>query len=216
MKRFLLFWMVIALFAGQAWAATLSLTAGNALTLDDWWYSDPAGFNMAADPTTSTVAYGGPMQYQVGLYGLLDDTDADDGDKLAWVKWGTPDVVPQAVGFSRYALDAANDNQSIWDTRLFLTQGTSEYVSPWVSLAAGQSARLVLDFATEGVDASTAVDDIGLYIRGNLIGTGIPGDPYPSDGDAYHVSVAYVPVPTAIILGLLGVGVACVKLRKHA
>ncbi len=213
MKRFLLLTVVLAMMAGQANAAMYTLTEAYALTLDDVAYSDAGGLNFmpSTSPTTNNTTYngGGPMQEEVGFFGSLDDTDADS---YAWVKMGDPgaDLNLDLSAYTDYLLPVANDDQDKWDVRLHLTAGGTEYTSAWTELAAVSDYDLVWDIS--GISGLSDVDDIGFYIRGHLIGPGTTG--YPSDPDAYHISV--VPVPAAVILGVLGLAVAGWKLRRFA
>mgnify|MGYP001608476392 FL=1 len=205
--------MVLGLFAGPASAAMYTLTEAYALTLDDVAYSDTGGLNFmpSSSPTTDNTIYngGGPMQEEVGFFGSLDDIG---GDGYAWVKLGDPgaDLDLDLSAYTDYLLYVANDDQDKWDVRLHLTAGGTEYTSAWTELAPVSDYSLTLDLT--GLSGLTDVDDIGFYIRGHLIGPGTAG--YPSDPDAYHISV--VPVPAAVILGVLGLGVAGWKLRKYA
>jgi hypothetical protein len=217
MKRFLLLTVVLALFAGQANAAMYALTEAYALTLDDVAYSDAGGSNSmpSNSPTTNNTTYngGGPMQEEVGFFGGLDDTS---GDGYAWVKMGDPDadLNLDLSAYTDYLLYVANDDQDKWDVALHLTAGGTEYTSAWTELAPVSDYDLVLNFASAGIPTADLDDitDIGFYIRGHLIGPGTAG--YPSDPDFYHISV--VPVPAAVLLGLLGLGVAGWKLRRFA
>jgi len=217
MKRFLLLSMVLGLFAGQASAGPYTLTQAYALTLDDVAYSDGGAMD-ALSPTTSTDTYGLAMQGQVGFFGSLDDTDG--GDKLASVTMGDPganlSLNLSSQGYTEYRLFMANDDDDLWSVALYIKTLDGLDQTPFVELAGYSSATLVLDFATFGiVDAELAdVDDIGFIIQGDLKFSGSSNPGYPSDPDFYHVSV--VPVPAAVILGLLGLGVAGWKLRRFA
>lgn len=214
MKRFVLVIMVLGLIAGPASAAMYTLTQAYALTLDDVAYSDAGGFSfMPSDsPTTNNITYngGGPMQEEVGFFGGLDDTNSDG---YAWVKMGDPgaDLNLDLSSYSQYWLPVANDDQDRWDVRLYLTTaGGGESVSDWVELNPVSDYDFVWDIG--GIGDLANVVDIGFYIRGHLVGPGVTG--YPSDPDAYHVSV--VPVPAGVILGVLGLGVVGWKLRRFA
>ncbi|UCD30437.1 MAG: hypothetical protein JSV03_08215 [Planctomycetota bacterium] len=210
----------LCLSRAPASAAMYTLSQSYALTLDDIYYSDD-GYMSSNSPTTSNLIYNnnGPMQGIVGFYGTLDDIDID-GNALALVKLGAGYDLGLNLGgsgYTDYTLFVANDNQSIWDVRLFITIGGTEYTSDWVSLSAHDSTNLTLNFAGKGItDAMLAdVEDIGFYIQGDLKYVEGVYDDYPTDPDGYHISIL-VPTPTAVILGILGLGVVGVKLRKYA
>jgi hypothetical protein len=218
MKRFVLVTMIVlGLSAGSASAALYyTLTEAYALTLQDVAYSDTGGLNvMSSDsPTTDNGVYNdyGPMQEEVGFFGSLDDKDGDD---YAWVKMGDPgaNLSLDLSNYSDYWLPVANDDQDKWEVRLFLTTAGDipvEHVSNWFELNPVADYDLVWDIS--GISGLNNVVDIGFYVRGHLIGPGTAG--FPSDPDAYHISV--VPVPAAAILGLLGLGVAGWRLRRFA
>jgi len=213
MKRILLVVLVVGLFAGQASAAMYTLSGSYALTLDDVAYSDLGSVNVSS-PTTSESTYGQNMQGVVGFFGDLDDTDDDD---YAWVKMGDTgaSLNLDLSAYTDYYLIVANDNQSIWGVQLHMKAGGTEYVTGYTDVSPFTSTTLTLNFATATPGGITAaalgdVDDIGFYIRGYLSGTA----GYPSDPDNYHISV--VPLPAAVILGILGLGVVGIKLRKYA
>jgi hypothetical protein len=80
------------------------------------------------------------------------------------------------------------------------------------SLAAGKATTWV----NEATNANW--QDIGLVRVLNLYGYGGPGI-NPTTGALQYTAqdlLIYVPVPVAVLLGLLGLGAAGVKLRKHA
>jgi hypothetical protein len=72
-----------------------------------------------------------------------------------------------------------------------------------------EDEKQTLTWVFSSIPDTDDIDDIGFYIKDDFLG----GD-YPSDPDAYHISV--VPVPGAVLLGILGLGVAGIKLRKYA
>ena len=98
---------------------------------------------------------------------------------------------------------------------MFYISGGKEYNSgAYVELAGtGGSTNLSTGAPVGGLDLST-ITDIGIRIQGNMIGLTPGNSDYPSNPDAFHFSV--VPVPAAVLLGILGLSVAGIKLRKHA
>lgn len=216
MKRILLITALVGLFAGQASAALYTPDVAYFLTLDDVAATDAhnAGLN---SPTTNPALYGGylgMMQGAVGFYGNLED--GADGDNFASVKWGDPgaNLALDLSSYTGYELFIANDNQSQWDVALHLTAGGVEYntTAAYTTVLPSGSTVLLLDFAAASIPGTDwdDVSDIGFYVRGQMSGA----SGYPTNPDGYHVSV--VPVPAAVLLGLLGLSAAGLKLRRFA
>ena len=123
------------------------------------------------------------------------------------------------VGFDGYELWIANDNDDIWWVNIFMNTGYTDalfneddnfYENGWTPLNPGQVKVLQIDFVAAGVENLDHVTNIGFAVAGNM--TNLDGN--PSDPDVFHVSV--VPVPGAILLGMLGLGAVGLKLRKFA
>jgi len=188
---------------------------------------DPVVYN----PTT-------PMKGEVGLVGALYSVDADQHHPFAQMQiganfWGlsgdtgnsgatTAEVIGTAlgaaptnslVGFDGFEMFFSNDNNSPWWVNLHMNTGYTDsdptrdryYENGWVELQPGQSTWLSIDFT--GVEFLDEVTNIGVNVGGNLTGD-------PSNPDFFHVSI--VPVPGAVLLGMLGLGAVGVKLRKFA
>ena len=211
MKRILLFTLVIGLFAVQADADMWELDRPTALTILETNISASAG-----DTVSTLVVYDGPgagypvMSGQVGFQATLLDADAD-GWATATI-WSTTDL--SGSGWDGIRSYVENDNQSIWGVQLFydttLGLGGEVNSGAFVPLAPGASTYLTVDAL--GGDGTLNLDDvllIGIRVQGNMVG----GD-YPSSSDTFHVSV--VPVPGAVLLGILGLGAVGIKLRKYA
>ena len=94
-----------------------------------------------------------------------------------------------------------NDNQSIWQVRSF-ANGVA--LNDWVALKPGQGVWLETAFA------NTTLTSFGFDVRLDTD----QGPDSPSGSDAFHISA--VPVPGAILLGMLGLSVVGIKLRKFA
>jgi hypothetical protein len=224
MKRFLLFTLVISLFAVQANADMYTMDAptaagmrlvktsdsGDVGTLDYVGYR-PGGI---LDRVYGTdIEYGaaeGNMSYLVGFSGFIKDNDSSG---FASISLGL--ISPGLSGpYDGFVLPVINDDDDIWLYRSYVTTVTggipddsaSTMYSGWsTGLGKGQHANLVS--LTPGLDYST-VTGIGFEMRwARSLNDG-------AIQDFYATSV--VPVPAAVILGILGMGVAGLKLRKFA
>ncbi|MHC4597300.1 MAG: hypothetical protein ACYS19_20435 [Planctomycetota bacterium] len=225
MKRLLLFTLVIGLFAVQADAGLWELDRPTALEFKT--YTDVDG--NAGDSIGSLGIYDGPgsaadwgtdfgnytdMSGMVGFVGGPMVDSGGGGDHLVTAK--VHDTAPGLTDVATYDGITAyfqNDNDDIWEVQLFYvdsTAGEGERTSAWTSLAGDGGATYLIASAS----AANALDidnitDIGFRVRGDMLDGG-----YPSSGDAFHISV--VPVPGAVLLGILGLSVVGIKLRKHA
>ena len=152
--------------------------------------------------------YGATMKYAVGFVGQIRD---DTGDNLAHVAIGLGN--PGLTGtYDGLEMAIHNDNDDPWGYSLFAYDGGPGPGGLWPdpvvfkTLISGQSTNLQLLFGGP-TDLST-LTMIGFAVQGDS-SSGSPSNP-----DFYHVSV--VPVPGAILLGILGLGAAGIKLRKFA
>ena len=207
MKRILLFTLVIGLFAVQADADMWELDRPTALTMTNISAS-------AGDTVSTLVVYDGPgagypvMSGQVGFQATLLDADAD-GWATATI-WSTTNLSAYGSGWDGIRSYVENDNQSIWGVQLFYaTTGGEVNSGAFVPLAPGASTYLTAAPGGLGSLDLAAITQIGIRVQGNMVG----GD-YPSASDTFHVSV--VPVPGAVLLGILGLGAVGIKLRKYA
>jgi len=230
MKRALLSALVVGMLAECAFSSmSFTFNKDAALMLTEISHSPSgvgiiSGLLVATDDPGEYDPYAG-MQGQVGYAGLLDATKAQ---KTAWMRIGATDtsthkvdsVLGTALGtlathslasYDEYHLFLANDDNSDWSFRLFTIVGDTNPVtresSAWTLLHPGEHTTLSLDLT--GLDL-TYVAGIGVDI-GGLLNNVLPN---PSDPDVFHFSV--VSVPTAVILGLFGLGTAGLKLRKYA
>jgi len=220
MKRIVLFTLLIGLFSVQADAGLWELDRTTALGFTT--YTNIGG---AGDAIGSLNVYDGPgnrvygtgvtgYPSMSGVVGFTTTTFADGGDAdtttTAEISYGgNPGLTGSPYdGITSYF---ENDNDDIWSVQLFYQIGATEYNSgAYVTLAGlGGSAWLSTGAPMGGLDLST-ITDIGFRIQGNM--TGLGGN--PSNPDSFHVSL--VPVPAAVLLGILGLGVVGWKLRKYA
>jgi hypothetical protein len=223
MKRILLLSVVVGLFAGQAFAGlyeinaplarqfTVQATSGAVEPLPP---PDMGNLHLVIDnPGTSGSTkyvndgvlnqYGEIMKYQVGFVGDLAD---NNGNGISWITIGK--VNPGLTGsYTGFAGAFSNDNDDPWLVRVYAYAGNTLYLGAQTFMTTHSTAFLTVDFGSS-LDVAT-LTQVGFNIMGNFVLGGSPSNP-----DAYHLSV--VPVPAALLLGLLGLGAAGVKLRRFA
>lgn len=207
MKRVLLTVLVVGLLATQASASMYTLDRNTADTFrqlgSDGVHNElylvinnpglAAGdivWQVAGDDSTN---YGADMQLAVGFVGNLSSTKV--------MTLGVAGDLPGNDGTSVNSFGAhfANDdNNDAWAVSLYVKEGLTSFASPFKTLSPGTVQFVSLEF-TPGT-----VTEFGFQV-----------DYAASTGsDDFHISV--VPVPAALILGLLGMGAAGLKLRRFA
>jgi hypothetical protein len=206
MKRILLTVLLVGLLAGQASAGMYTLdrdtaklftqqntpNAANQLYLSiDWPGTSGSTINYSIDPSVYDE-YGEPMDFAVGFVGNLSSTQI--------MKIGMLGDLPGNDGTSvdSFGVFVANDdNNDPWGVRLYLN-GVSYAVPSFTTLAPGAHEFVTVSFTPGTVTAFGFEVDY----------------PAGTGSDNFHLSV--VPIPAALILGLLGMGVAGLKLRRFA
>ena len=161
--------------------------------------------------------YGATMNLDVGFTGNLVDNDGSDSAiaQIGLVNLTLPGGVPTysplglSGNFDGFKLPISNDdNNDTWRYQAYVTVGdtlTPTYFSGWSTLASGTETDLLVSFSS--IDFATVTG----------IGFNIEWKPSLNGGDLsdeYHTSV--VPIPAAVLLGILGLGVVGIKLRKYA
>jgi hypothetical protein len=208
MKRVLLSVLVVALLASQASAAMYVLdyaTAKQFTQLNTPGVLDKLQLVMAkpgtpgstvffsnGDYTPGTEDYGESMQLDIGFLGLCQ--------KNSVITIGLNN--PGLTGFDGYGAAVANDDDDPWTFRLFATDSGGTDYTAWTTVNGYGTAGPYLTYLSiPSVDFST-LTSLGFEIRGDR------------SMDVFHVSV--VPVPAAVLLGMLGLGAAGIRLRKFA
>ena len=221
MKRILLFALVIGLFAVQADAGpyyNLDKTTALGFTT----YTDVDGLMPGTDKVGSLGIYdstGFVSGYNSGAYGTMSgqvgfvagpyENFGYGGDDLVTSEisyGGNPGLI--GLGYDGVRSYFQNDNDDKWSYELFFFVGATEYKSGFVEVDGSGGHAYLLAGSGLNLDLST-ISDIGIRVQGKIVG----GD-YPSGNDSAHVSV--VPVPGAILLGILGLSAAGLKFRKFA
>lgn len=206
------------------WRTLYEMTSDVAINLRavNWSDATVAGFNTMyyigrnpgatlADRVDGVLpVYGGthPMYYAVGFVGNLTDWAAD-GDATASVDIGASgntngvlDALQGLGSFDSFGLYVSNDNAEDWMYGLYADFGGADVhaSSSLTTLSSGGRTFLTLDFG--GDKAFGDLQDIGFTIQST------------TGSDTFHTSV--VPVPGAVLLGMLGLGAVGIKLRKFA
>jgi len=211
MKRFLLFTLVICLFAVQADAAMFELDAPTARQFTQLPSAGPAPniLNYVIDNDGSSGSttyyndlyyganpdYGYNMQYAVGFVGNIA------AGNVMNIGIHSSNGFAGLSSFDEFGAAIANDNLDDYRYHLFVSYdnlATKVTAGP-VDITPQTSTFLSIS----NVDF-TKVTDFGFDIE--IIG----GNP----SDVFHTSV--VPVPVAVLLGILGLSAAGIKLRKFA
>lgn len=238
--RLLIVALTVCMIVTQATADpfTLNYDAALLLTMQDAYHgSSPYTVGLdSGSPYTDPAAYNPPppgfMQGQVGFIGQLDPDYT--GDVFGWMQIGggtsTGDVIDKALGlgyssndlsgYDSFELFVANDNDDFWGAMLYVETASGTYYSSgdtsitsyseFTELSKHTSQMLTMDISS--ITDRTSVLDLGFVVGGSHIQA--INDDYPSYPDYFHISV--VPTPAAVLLGILGLGVAGWKLRRFA
>jgi hypothetical protein len=150
----------------------------------------------------SDPIYGDVMNYEVGFSGRLADFSGDDS-AIATIGLSSPSLTGTFDGFM---LPLSNDDNQTWRFQSYVTVGQTTYYSSWAQLTHEGKTALLADIGAD-TDFST-VTGIGFMLEWKPSLNGY------SASDDYHASV--VPVPAAVVLGMLGLGVAGWRLRRFA
>ncbi len=215
----------LCLSAAPASASLFTLNHDAAMLLDEISVSSSTTGPLLVTDVVDTYQLGGPMQGYVGFStGLYAVGPGPDYWAEMTIGGDTGNVIAAALdlgiatndlsGFGGYELFLANDNDDIWSVQLYIETTPlggglpTVTLSGWTELISHQNTELAINFT--GLSDLDNVTDIGFMVGTKFISA--IDDTYPSSPDFFHVSV--VPVPAAVILGVIGLGVAGWKLRK--
>ena len=226
MKRTLFLALVaVAVFSAQASAdfyyylsetkaaemTFLATSPGDSLSLT-YIGTNPGGTTEYISGNKPSHVYGDTMTQLVGFSGNLSD-DNKDLEAIQTIGLGSLDylgtsldLVPDETYIDGFQLLIANDNNQGWSYRTYVWEigNSTRHETEWTTLSNDTQTTLIL--STGNIDFHE-VCGIGFEVRWT----------YPLGGsisDDFHTSV--VPVPAAVILGVLGLGVVGIKLRKYA
>jgi hypothetical protein len=221
MKRILLLGVMVGLFTGQASAAMWEVDRPTALGFTSYTLISGilTGDLSVYNGYFTKIAGSGPSDYG-GSNGLGPAMSGDVGFSAtlsANVTGGFAELeiyhaspgLTDTTTYSAISMYVQNDNNSRWAYQLFYVNGGGSHDSgAFVPLDPyGQSTVLTIP----GSVVLAGISDIGFRIQGHFTSVA----PEPSSPDAFHTSVV-VPVPAALLLGLLGLGAAGLKLRRFA
>jgi len=217
MRTLLLAAMSLALMASVAMADPIAFDLATIQGMQPVW--DAGGTTSTGETATNVgtaIRFAATMQ--------SGDGTTDGWASMGW-GYGWPAVLAAGLGdltgYDSYELVFTNTNNSNWFVNLWMNTGWTDapynetnqfYQNGWVEIAPGVSTTVVLDLTT--VANLNHVTGIGFQVGGNMIAN-YPYGNNPSNPDVYHINVAPVPVPGAVLLGFLGLGYAGMKLRKR-
>ena len=122
-----------------------------------------------------------------------------EGGSLVYIGTSDADILNRAVLDGTYTLTIANDNDDDW-TYWLKTSASSAADTTVQTLSSGTSGS----FTLTGIEAG--ITNIGFIVL----------KPGSTSTDTYHTSVAVVPVPGAVLLGSIGVGLVGWLRRRRA
>ena len=233
MKR-VIFIMSMSAFIGVP--AVADPYTPDATTISNMLFAWNGGGTSSSDLTKTDLGYGTRFSAQMQSGDGLSDGWASMGWGYPW-----PTVLPAGASdlssYDSYSLVFLNSNNSNWFVNLYMNTGWTDdpwnepdtyYQNGWVELAPGVMTTVTLDFSSAdtwvgGVNqGNTAVQrlnhvtNIGFQVGGNMDEFPYYAAGNPSNPDSYHIDVSPVPVPGAVLLGVLGLGVAGWRLRRFA
>jgi hypothetical protein len=144
----------------------------------------------------------GNMTYAVGFSGNMNDNDQSGLVQLT-MGLSNPGLSGTYDGF---LLPIANDDDDVWNYRAYVTTAGGPTYSAWtVGVLPGSNQTLFV--STFGLDYE-GVTGIGFEMEfARSVNAGAAGDDY---------AVSVVPVPGAVLLGMFGLSIVGVKMRRFA
>ncbi|MBN1506440.1 MAG: hypothetical protein JW955_06320 [Sedimentisphaerales bacterium] len=196
MKRFLLTILLVGLLVGQASADMVKVTDDLLKEFDTFTVTTGSGSNFAG-PLTAYPSWP-TMEGDYGWRGELDHSN----DTVLIHASGDAGLSGSYDGF---AMTFYNDDDDNWSVRLYVSTTTDGTLyGAWTTISGHPYNTPPAASAMVSLGSAFTMDsagDIGFEMRA----------PY---NDVFHISA--VPLPGAILLGFLGLGVAGAKLRRFA
>jgi len=223
MKRIFLFIsMLVGLFAGAASAdmdmyqmdpataagmTMVSYTDSGSLYYVGYNPGTAVGDEVWSDGTHHKYDDTMTMTYAVGFSGYLGylEESSDDGFAIATIGLSNPGLTNKE--YDGFLLPVSNDDDQTWRYKSYVeTDDFFKTSDNWAQLGPGTQTNLIV--TTGSLLDFSKVTKIGFLIqwKPSVNGGSASGD--------FHTSVVPVPVPAAVLLGMLGLGVAGLKLRK--
>ena len=200
-------------------ATAINMRMLSASDSDDYSSLEYVGYNPGAgiDRVYGVMPqYGDNMVYSVGFAGTIyAGVSGEAGEADLTIGLYNASGLGISGEYDAFLLPLSNDNDDTWSYQAFVTYNLGQGE---VTVTSGDFVDLVHDTGTSlvvstlGLDYSKVVG-IGYTIKW-LNANNPDGRGGYRTGDVFHTSV--VPVPGAILLGLLGIGSAGLRLRKYA
>jgi hypothetical protein len=224
MKRFLLFILVTCLFAVQANASmwlTLDDGLGNIITLADvdsdgiitFSGSLPGGSVWTVNITTgiSKPVIGGPTTAEIHLNSV--NVSSGGSGTLTIGLTDTDFVLPPTIG-AQAAL--VSEIGGVAANTIQLTQTLDPDNSEWATDTPGNDVSLVSPLLGTGAFAGTQTASSPVFAPFSLTEMVVITHTAAGQHTSFDAVSRVVPVPGAVLLGILGLGVVGLKLRKYA
>jgi len=228
MKRIFLFIsMLVGLFPGAASAAMyyqMDPATAASMTLQPVSDSGSLYYYVGYNPGTAAgdevwsdgthLTYGGTMTmtYAVGFSGYLIESSGNDS-AIATIGLSSSGLTSLGLTgtYDGFLLPISNDDNQdnrTWSYASYVETDAGTNLSAWAQLGPGTQTNLIV--TTGSLLDFSKVTKIGFLIQWKRSENG-----GSTSGD-FHTSVVPVPVPAAVLLGMLGLSVAGMKLRKFS